>query len=65
MTAEQAAIGHPGRNSLIGGKFARSDFVKRGSATRMTVPVKADMRKANTGETVSASFAVTVEEADD
>lgn len=63
MTAEQAAIGHPGRNSLMGGKFARSDFVKRGSATRMTAPVTAETRKAKKGETASASFAI--EGADD
>lgn len=56
-------MGHPGRNNLMGGKFARSDLVKRGSATKMTVPVKADTRKAKNGETASVPFAV--EGADD
>lgn len=58
MIAEQAAMGHPGRNNLMGGKFVRSDLVKRGSATRMTAPVKADTRNAKNGETASVPFAV-------
>lgn len=56
MIAEQAAMGHPGRNSLMGGKCDRSDFVKSGSATRITVPVRADTRKAKNGETASVPF---------
>lgn len=56
--AEQAAIGQPGRNSFAGENRDRSDFVKSGSATSVTAPVKADTTKAKRGETASPAETV-------